>query len=408
MLSRRNCAAFIAFCAIVWLGTNVGLAQNSVSEFHNVLREKATFNENDFAALGQGQPVVRLLPVTDKREVAVYGLVRLQVSAEQFLQSFRGNLTRKVNPAILEIGRFSDKPTPADLRTLTIEDRDLEDLKECVVGDCKLKLSAEMIERLHKAVDWEAPDYRIQATQLLKQMLIDYVSDYLARGDVALIEYNDKSKEVRLADEQRALMAGSTYTSNVLPAFRQHLNGSGTSELSIVESAFVWSKIKFGLKPVIAINHIMIYRYEQETGPQVLVTSKQIYANHYFDSSLALTAFVSIPGASPGSYLIYENRSRADGLGGLFGKMKRGIVEDKAVDNLRHTLESSKTNLNAQAVSQIQSVASADRETGRRGWKVRRVHVFMCLLLITALVTLFTLASYNWKSSLSEGVPHLH
>jgi hypothetical protein len=75
-----------------------------------------------------------------------------------------------------------------------------------------------------------------------------------------------------------------------------------------------------------------------------LVTSKQIYANHYFDSSLALTAFVRIPGASPESYLVYENRSRADGLGGLFGKMKRGIVKDKAVDSLKNILQSSKAN----------------------------------------------------------------
>jgi len=273
MLSRRNCLlSFIAFSAIAWLA-NAALAQNSISDFQKILPEKATFNESDFAALEQGRPVVRLLPVSDKREVAVCGLVKLQVPAEQFLQSFRQGMTRKVNPAILEIGRFNDRPTPADLQTLTIEDRDLEDLKECVVGDCKLKLSAKMIESLHKEIDWGAPDYRIQATQLLKQMLLEYVSDYLRRGDVALIEYNDKSKEVRLAEEQRALIAASTHTNNVLDELRQPLNGSRKSELSMVESAIVWSKIKFGLKPVIAINHRTIYKREQESGPQVLITS---------------------------------------------------------------------------------------------------------------------------------------
>jgi hypothetical protein len=409
LLTRLHCLpVFVVFCAITCLVANSALAQDSVSEFHNILREKSAFNETDLAALGQGQAVVRLLPVTDKREVAVCGMVRLQVAAEQFLQSFRESMTRKVNPAILEIGRFSDTPSPADLQTLTIENRDLEDLKECVVGDCKLKLSAKMIERLHKEIDWEAPDYRIQATQLLKQLLLDYVSDYVARGDAALIEYNDKSKEVSLAEEQRTLMAGSTYANNVLPEFRQDLNGSRKSELSMIESAIVWSKIKFGLKPVIAINHIMVYTRDNETGPQVLVTSKQIYANHYFDSSLALTAFVSIPDASPGSYLIYENRSRADALGGLFGKMKRSIAEDKAVDNLKNILESSKTNLNAQAVSQTKSASPTDKDRGWRGWKrwkIRSVHVFWCLLLITALVALFTVGSNSWKRSLSGGTP---
>ena len=407
MTSRLNCLlSFIAFCAIASLTTNTGLAQNSVSEFQKIFPKTITFEESDFAALAQGQPVVRLLPVTDKREVAVCGLVKLQVPAEQFLQSFRQFMTLKVNPGILEIGRFSDRPTPADLQTLTIEDRDLEDLKECVVGDCKLKLSAKMIERVQKEIDWEAPDYRIQATQLFKQMLVDYVSDYLTRGDAALIEYNDKSKEVRLAEEQRALMAASIHTQNVLPEFRQHLNGSLKSELSVVESAIVWSKIKFGLKPVIAINHRTIYKREQESGPQVLITSRQIYASHYFDSSLALTTLVNIPGTDAGAYLFYENRSRADALGGLFGRMKRGIVEEKAVDNLKSILESSRTKLNVQALSQTESASSADKEPSWRGWKLRRVQVFMWLILVSALIALFTLRTYNWKAGLSGEAPH--
>ena len=140
-MTRLNCLlGFIAFCAIVLPGTNAALGQNSVVEFKKILREEAAFDETDFVALEQGQTVVRLLPVKDKREVAVSGLVSLQVPAELFLQSFRENMFRKSNPAILEIGSFSAAPTLDDLQTLTFEDRDLEDLKECVVGDCKLKL----------------------------------------------------------------------------------------------------------------------------------------------------------------------------------------------------------------------------------------------------------------------------
>ena len=405
MLGRISCMlTLIAFGAIASLGPDSALAQPSVAEFHNVLRQKVAFTESDFAVLGQGQAVVRLLPVTDKREVAVWGLVSVQVPAQLFLQSFRESITHKSNPAVLQIGRFSDTPTAFDLETLTFEDRDLEDLKECIVGDCKLKLSAKMIERLHEEVDWNALDYRTQATQLLKQLLLEYVRDYLARGDVALIEYNDKPKPVRLAEEQGTLVMGSAYTDNVLAEFRQHLNDSRKSEFSMVESAIVWSKIKFGLKPVIAIDHIMIYKRGNEIGPQVLVTSKQIYANHYFDSSNALTTFVNIPGETPQSYLVYENRSRADGLGGLFGRMKRGIVEDKAIDNLKNLLESSKTNLDAHALARTESTSPGDKERRWRGWKVRRVPVFLSLLLVTSLITLSAVGTYRWRSSLSGGL----
>ncbi|HEV7398314.1 MAG TPA: hypothetical protein VGN86_17510 [Pyrinomonadaceae bacterium] len=391
----------IEFLAVVWLGTFAALAQNSIPEFHKILRETAAFNENDFAALEQGQTVVRLLPVMDKKEVAVSGLVSLKVPADLFLQSFRESMTQKSNAAILEIGRFSHTPTIADLQTLTFEDRDIEDLKECVVGNCKIKLSAPMIERLHQDVDWEAPDYHSQATQLLKRMLVDYVRAYLARGDSALIAYHDKADEVRLAEEQQLLMAAPSYLSRVLAEFRQQLKGTTKPQIFLVEDAIVWSKIMFGLKPVIAINHVMVYRHAQESGPQILVASKQIYANHYFDSSLALTAFVNIPGADLGSCLVYENRSRTDGLGGMFSKMKRGIVEDKAVASLKTVLESSRESLNARMLSGTESSSPSHPARTWRGRRISRVQLFLLLSLITAFVALFALGNYSWKSSLS-------
>lgn len=402
MLTRVNrLLGFVGFCAIALLSANAALAQKSVAEFQTTLREKSAFDEIDFAALGQGQTVVRLLPVNDKREVAVSGLVSLPVPPEVFLQSFLENMFRKSNPAILEIGGFSAAPTLDDFQTLTIDEGDLDDLKACVVGDCKLKLSAAMIERLQKKVNWDAPDYRVQATQLLKLMLLDYVRDYLARGDAALIQYSDKPEEIRLADEHRALMTAASYFNNVLPEFPHNFKVSKKSEMSVVENALVWSKIMFGLKPVVAINHIIVYKRERGSGPQILVASKQIYANHYFDSSLALTAFVNIPGASPGAYLLYENRSRADGLGGMFGKMKRGIIEGKAVDSLKNILESSKANLMARASSQPEAAASASAGVSWRRWRIRRGQLFFSLFLITALAALITLSKYNWRSSIS-------
>lgn len=389
----------IFFCAIIWLGATSVAAQSSLSEFHKILREKAAFNESDFAALEQQQTVVHLLPATDKREVAVCGLVKLQVPADVFLQSFLESMTQKSNAAILEIGRFSEAPTIADLQSLTIEDRDIEDLKECVIGNCKTKLSALMIERLQQEIDWEAPDYRHQAAQLLKRMLADYVRDYLARGDSALIEYNDKTDEVRLADEHQLLMAAPGYINTILTEFRQSHKDSTQPPMSLVDDAIVWSKIKFGFKPVIAVNHITVYRREQRSGPQILIMSKQIYANHYFDSSLALTAFVNIPGAGPEAYLVYENRSRTDGLSGMFSKLKRGIVEDKAVASLKTVLENSKASLNARLLTKTESASINDAE--RRRWRIGRVQLFALLFLITAFVALLALRNYGWRGGLS-------
>ncbi|HEV8427319.1 MAG TPA: hypothetical protein VGQ41_05365 [Pyrinomonadaceae bacterium] len=388
MLTRNQallCTLLICFEA------SAVLAQSSSAEFQKALSEKAAFDETDFATLQLNQAVVRSIPTSDKAEIAVSGLVNIRAVAEEFLRSYRDSMTRKSNTAILEIGAFGLEPSPADLETLTLETRDIEDLKECVVGECQVKLSAAMIERFRKEINWDAADYESKVTSLFRQMLFEYVKDYRTRGEAALIEYSDKRDQVSLADEQRTLNAAPSYVN-------QFINGSKAG-LELLEDALVWSKIKFGLKPVIAINHILIYKRNSDVGPQVLIASEQIYANHYFNASLALTAFVRVPDAPNGAYLVYENRSRADGLEGPFGKLKRGVVEKKAVEGLRSILEHSKARLEGSTIA-----ASTDELASYQsnGWGQRLfggVRPLLWLLVLSALIALLALGRRRTESS---------
>jgi hypothetical protein len=359
-------------------------AQYSVEDFQRILQEKAALETADFTALQQGQTVVKLAPITDKREVAVSGLVSLSASPDQFLRSYLDGMTRINNKTILEAGRFGSAPAVADLQQLTVEPADIEDLKQCVVGACELKLSANMIERFRREVDWQAPDYQTQVTALLKQMLVEYVGDYLKRGNAALIEYNDKRDGVRLADEHKAL--------NTAPGYLNDLLRSSQSAMRLVEDTIIWSKIKFGLKPVLVINHIKVYRDAREYGPQVLVASNQIYANHYFNSSLALTGFVSVPGATtPATYLVYENRSRTDGLQGAFSKFKRRMIENKTVDGLKSILEHTRLSLDGSAVDAAETKVVAHQSTGWGQRLFGGIRPFLWVLIISALLALLLL-----------------
>ena len=338
---------FIAILALIWFGAVTSPGQSSVLEFRNFLRDQAVFTAEDFSALERGEMVVKLLPVKDKREVAVCGLMRLRVPLAEGRQAFQQSMTQRNRNAILEIGKFSSPPSPEDLQALTLEDRDLEDLKKCAVGDCKVKMSAAMIERFRKEVDWSAPDHRVQATRLFRQMLLDYVKDYLARGDAALIEYHDKSSRVRLEDEHRSLLEASLYINDYSPELTKYLKRFPLPELISVENNINWTKIKFGLKPVTLITHVATYTRPAGGVPQILVVSKQLYANHYFDSGLALTVLISIPttGTTSDSYLLYTNRSRSDALAGPFSKLKRNVVEGEALTNLNAMMLQTRLNL---------------------------------------------------------------
>ena len=380
MLTRNQ---YLLCTLLVCLGAGSALAQASMAEFQQTLREKAAFDEPDLAALQLNQPVVRLVPATDKREVAVTGLVNINATAEDFLRSYRDTMMRKNNNAILEIGSFGREPALADLEGLTLEPGDIDDLKECVVGACQIKLSAPMIARFRKEIDWAAPDYQFRVTNLFKEMLIAYIKDYRARGEASLIEYSDKPDSINLAAEHRALTSAAGYINSFLSDTK--------SGLQLVEETLVWSKIKFGLKPVIAVNHVSIYKRNSEAGPQVLVASKQIYANHYFNAFLALTAFVNVPGATHASYLVYENRSRADGLEGPFGKLKRGMVEKKALEGLRGIIAQSKASLEGSVLTATTAELSTYESDGWGHRLFGGVRPLLWLMVLSALIALLVL-----------------
>jgi hypothetical protein len=406
MLTRRRQLTVPALvgalaCTLAYSAAVVN-GQTSPAEFQKLLQEKATFNETDLAALQRGETVVKVAPVQDKEEVAVSGLVSLRASADEFLRSYRESLVRTNNAAVMEIGTFSAVPTLADLQNLTLETQDIEDLKACVVGNCQIKLSSSMIERFTRDVNWQAPDYPQQATQLFKRMLIEYVQDYRARGDAALIQYHDKRDEVRLSDEQQALSQTPSYLNDVFASVK---SSRANAELRPLDNLIVWSKIKFGLKPVTAINHVTIYRRESNLGPQVLTVSKQIYANHYFNSSLALTAFVTVAG--PASYLVYENRSRADSLEGPFGNLKRKVVVSKALKGLKGILEQSKMTLEAPMLGRNSATVSANPSGGWGRRLFGGIRPLLWFLIISGLIALFALRNYEGKATRSARVKEI-
>jgi hypothetical protein len=393
MLTRINC---LLCTLLICVSANAVWAQSSLAEFRKALHEKAAFEETDFTALQLNQPVVRLAPTSNKREIAVSGMVNIRTGAEQFLRSYRESMTSKTNPAVLEIGSFGSQPSVNDLDSLTLESGDIEDLKDCVVGDCQLKLSASMIERFRKEIDWDAADYQLAVTNLFKQMLIEYVRDYRTRGEAALIEYNDKRDEVSLAAEQRALSEASSYINDLLARAK--------SDLQLAEDSIVWSKIKFGLKPVIAINHVRIFRRNSDAGPQVLIASNQIYANHYFNASQALTAFVNM---THGAYLVYENRSRADGLDGPFGKLKRGVVEKRALEGLKSILEHSQASLGGSALAATTEDYAVYESYGWGHRLFGGIRPLLWLLVLSALIALLVLGrrrTYNVTASKTKAL----
>jgi hypothetical protein len=123
---------------------------------------------------------------------------------------------------------------------------------------------------------------------LFRKELLSYVEAYLAQGNSALIVYRDKSRPVKLADEFRSSLDASLIGERSMKEFREYLEQFTKRPLPNMDTFLYWSKENFGLKPVISITHVTIDRQPR----QLFIASKQIYASHYFNASLGLTAAV--------------------------------------------------------------------------------------------------------------------
>lgn len=307
------------------------LGQVSRDDFRRILSTHAGFPSGDLVNLDAGKTVVRTLSSDEKREVAVIGVVRLNNLTEPTMSAFRASLTQKNSKVLLGEGRFSLPPKTEDLTNLTYESRDIDELKNCEVGNCDLKLSAEMIKRAKAELDWTAADAKSRAGQLMSAMLTEYVSDYLVRGDKALIQVASRKDPVRLADEHHELLDDSILIKEFAPDFRRYMSDFPAFRLAGVDSSMSWSKVNLGVKPFVTITQTTAYTSSNNGLPQFILANKQIFATRYIESSLAFSFLVSFTGdAGRESYLVFTDRSRSDALEGAFGSVKRALVEKQA------------------------------------------------------------------------------
>ncbi len=322
----------------------------SGTEPQTFLQKHTGFSMADLAAVDRGQAVARLLKFSSKTELAAAGVVRVRIPLEDVVDRFRKIEEFKRGKEVLSIGRFGSMPTTADLSGLRLDRRDLEDLKKCKIGACRVRLTAPMEEKLRRDVNWMAPDSLDIAVTVYRAALVEHVLRYLSTGDSALGSYLDTEPPTDTAMEIRGLLVASPFIEEYLPEFRKIITEFPAALLPGSESSVYWSQEKFGLRPVTSVTHVILFR----PAPRAFVAaSKQIYANHYFDASLGLTAFVSVePESGLGeTYIVYLNRSRTKLLGGWLGFVKRPIVEARLRKGMEEHLRAVKARLEGQKMS---------------------------------------------------------
>ncbi|MGV3518457.1 hypothetical protein [Luteitalea sp.] len=326
-------AAFVL--ASVVLGTGTADSQAPATGVQQTLVGQLRLSAEQIATVRSGVPVAVVLPSGLDREVAVGAAVRVNTPASRMVDVIRDIERLERGRGFLATHKFSTPPTLEDMAALRLPAEDVRAIRSCRPGDCDVKLGRAAFDAL-SMIDWKAPDVSGQVHQLARGMVLEYLGRYRANGNDALPIYLDSERPLHVAKEFEDLARKTAGLTAELPEVSRYLLEYPKGRPSDVEDYFYWSLGEFGLKPVLRLNHAVIHPTGRSAGLQYVITTKQLYASHYFHTAIEVRVLYDDrerPGQ--GHYLVVVNRARLDGLTGLFGP----IVRSKARNGARNGLQ---------------------------------------------------------------------
>ena len=342
---RSSLGRNVFLATVVAIGTLPVLPRaTSPPGVRDLLRDIAQTSDAEWAAIGRGEAVAKVL-ATDTREVAVAGAVRIASSSERLVGRYRDIESLKRSAIVLEIGRFSTPPRPADLAAVPFEDYNL-DLRDCWPGDCRVRLGEPAIARFHRDVDWRAADWRERSGAVWRDVLAGYAADYVRGGRRTLPTLVNKREPLSVPDEFSLLVPDFAFVAAFSPAFHAYLRDFVPGRSEEFDEILYWSKEDFGVRPVLRLSHQAIGR----APGTVLVATTQIYADHYLDAGLTVTMALDAKGedGAPAFYMISVSRARTRSLAGMLRAFVRSTVQNRSRDALRKILASTKSSLEQQ------------------------------------------------------------
>jgi len=290
-------------------------------------------------AVARGRIVTKVIETSDRSEVMSFTVMRVKTTPDRVLDRFRSVETWRRYPWVLQAGRVGPVPSPRDLDALTLDGGDIKALARCRVNDCDIRLPADVIEQFRREVDWTSPGREATGSALFRRTLSSYAASYLRLGNAALFEYANNDEPVRVGESLKQLIDRFRFLGEASPDLYAYLDRFPNDPPPTAEDCLYWLKEKFWMMNVLSLNHSTVIDRTGTSGRMILDVSKQLYASHYYESSLSLTGYVEGPAGA--SYLFNLSRARADIRRGGFSWIERLLLNRL----VRHRMESQFSNL---------------------------------------------------------------
>jgi hypothetical protein len=284
-----------------------------------------------------GHPMAISLPGALDREILAAGAVRIATPATRVRDLFRDIESLEAGTGFLQTVRLSAPPRLSDFDALQLPAGDVQDLRRCRVGDCKLQLPQRGFDLL-STMNWAAPDVAAEVNRRVRRLAFDIVHAYRTGGAHAVGPTLEERAPRDTSGEFAQMVRDRPFLERATPGLAAYLieypRGPRPAGL---EEYFYWSLVEFGLKKTLRLNHIAIFPLADER--RWVIANRQIWASHYFQNAVEVRLLVddSTP-RSAGHYLFVLNMARPDGLTGVFGPIVRYKVRSGSRDTLRKTL----------------------------------------------------------------------
>ena len=322
--------------ATALLGAGEGLPASS-DLLRDLLTRQLSLTDSQADTVRRGEPVVVALETAVPSEIAIGGAVRINAPASRLVAVVRDIERLEQGGGFIATRKFSSPPREADMAAFQLPEQDIASLRTCRPGRCEVKLGQRALQAV-AAIDWDAASAPAQANRLMRRMGVECIQRYRSGGNAALPVYQDAGSPVSIAGEFEDMVRRLPGLA-AIPEVAAYLLQYPRARPAGVQDFFYWSLAEFGLKPVLRLNHVVIHPTRPASGLQYAITTKQLYASHYFHTALELRMLVD-DAERPGRahYLVVLNVARADGFGGLLGGVVKGKARTGALNGLGSAL----------------------------------------------------------------------
>jgi hypothetical protein len=223
-------------------------------------RQNVGLNEDQIAAIRNGQAVAKAVPSRTPAEIFLFGAVYIHAAPEAYILFAHDFDRLRKLPSYLGLGVFSSPPQLFDLKDFWFDGDDIQALERCKPGNCLIQGPASSMEGFHRSIDWSAPNVNAQVNELLRKDALQFLVAYQRDGNQVFGVYNDKHEPVDVAKQFAYTVSYYKALPEYLPEFYQYLLSYPNARPANVEDTFYWARVKFGLKPTLRIVHVVTLR----------------------------------------------------------------------------------------------------------------------------------------------------